>query len=451
MDTRIKKPRILIVFAKRGTATSTRFGGFVTRIKNAGGFEYADVVDCVALEDLVFRIYSTKKARVLDINSTIDVSTYDFVYFKSWQSLPAEAASLAFYLEGMGIPYTDTQVRHEFTLKTTNNMALWAHGIAVPPSIWGSRTALSSYIKTKKLTYPLIAKAVDGEKGRDNYLARTKLELVGILYTADKPMIIQDFIPNDGDYRIGVYGSRARWSIYRKSGGKSHLNNTSAGGTAVHMAVSELPDGVASIAERAAAACDLEISGVDVVVDNRDGSLYVFEANQGSQIVTGAFIESNMKAFDRGMKSLVSNRNKAHRKTRKQVVGRHVNVEIKHDEQTIPIHAKIDTGAYQSAVDAENIEITATGELKYAIRDPSSGLLSVFTTSDFGYVTIKTSVGHFEKRYVVPMELMVNGRAYKTRVTLAKRKQQKFQMLLGRTLISGNFLVDVEYSSRLGE
>lgn len=446
----LQRPKILIIFAKRAAETSTRFGGFARRIKKNGGFAYADV-DHVALEDLLFHIIDHETADVYDESRNIHLKDYDFVYFKSWQSMPALAASAALYLEGMGIAYADVQARHEFRVKTTNQMAMWASGVSVPETIWGSKQVLLRYAKGDVI-YPLIIKAVDGEKGNDNHLARTSEEATAILEDSQHDMVIQEFIPNDGDYRIGVYGHGARWAIYRKSGGVSHLNNTSAGGTAILLDINDVSSEIKQLAEAAADACDLAISGVDVVAHAKTGKLYVFEANQGSQIVTGAYSDTNMAAFSEGMHELVARRRKPVASQRKAVIGRRVSVAVDGAESPMHFVAKVDTGAYRSAIDATNIElhIDDAGEkyLTYTLQSRHSDEASQrFTTYDFGKTGVQSSLGDTEMRYVVPMTFTILGKTYSTRVTLANRSKQKCQVLIGRTLLAGNFLVNVEYST----
>lgn len=446
----IKRPKLLIIFAKRGTDTSTRFGGFVTRIKKQGGFDYADV-DYVALEDLRFHILNEKVANVYDPTTNVHLKNYDFVYFKSWQSLPTLAASAALYLEAMGIAYADHQARHEFRTKTANQMAMWAKHIAVPATAWGSLPVLLQYVQEATTEFPLIIKAAYSEKGKDNFLAKNRQEAVSILEKTnqDIDMMIQEFIPNDGDYRIGVYGHQARWALYRRSGGASHLNNTSAGGTAVQIDIDEVNDEIKRIAEAAAAACDLAISGVDVVQDKNTGQLYIFEANQGSQIVTGAFRDTNMAAFDAGMKAMVMRRQANITPQQKTIIGRRVMVSI---EGAVSMLAKVDTGAYRSAVDATDISVQTdeagreylayTVQSRYGDNTPHR-----IKTYDYGRTEVRSSLGDIEMRYVVPLSLTISGQQYHTQVTLANRASQKCQMLIGRTLLAGNFLVNVEYSS----
>lgn len=63
-------------------------------------------------------------------------------------------------------------------------------------------------------------------------------------------MLVQKFIRNNGDWRIGVYGHVARWAIYRQNSGASHLNNTSAGGVATNISINKVPLKVRQLAEK---------------------------------------------------------------------------------------------------------------------------------------------------------------------------------------------------------
>jgi glutathione synthase/RimK-type ligase-like ATP-grasp enzyme len=447
----VRKTRILMVFAKDAGVKSTRYGGFVQRVINNGGFKYAKV-DYVALENLVFHIKNANEASVSDPVSGVNLSDYDFVYFKSWQSMPELAAAAAHYLEGMGIPYADHQVRHEYIAKTTNYMAMWAKGVSVPETIWGSDKQLRTYLElTEASRYPLIIKSVHGQKGKDNYLVTSKEEALSLIDNSSVSMLLQQFIPNGGDYRIGVYGAKARWGIYRTSGGNSHLNNVSTGGTATEINMKTLDPAIAKLAEMAAQAVDLSISGVDVVEDANTHELYVFEANQGSQIVTGAFTESNMKAFDMGIKALVGRRHKTknHSSKRLKTIGRITPITVKVNDASIVMRAKIDTGAYQSALHAVDITTGTNDEgkeyVQYTVQDENDTNNSqTITTYSFGRATIKSSNGHLDDRFVVPITVEIGGEEYTTRVTLANRTEQKSPMLIGRQLLRGNFIVNPE-------
>ena len=450
----IKKPRILIVFAKRGTETSTRFAGFVKRIQKNGGFKYA-TVDYVALEDLLFRTMDDGRAKVHDPIRKINLAHYSFVYFKSWQSMPTLAASAAFYLEGMGIPFADAQVLHNRPGKAANQMVRWAKGVSVPATIWGSKEVLSHFLKTRKVQMPLIVKADVGQKGKDNFLVATRREARKIIEESDKDFILQAFVPNNGDYRIGVYGHKARWAIYRKSGGNSHLNNTSAGGEAQLLNVATLDPAITKLAEAAAAASDLAIGGVDIVQDKETGKLYVFEANQGSQIVTGAFSDTNMTAFDQGIKAMIVQRDAMRRTMRPRVIGRNVRVTIE-DDSALVFKAKVDTGAFRSALHAEAIERGRDKDgkefVQYTLTSASDPAIKrIFKTYDFSRALIKSSNGGKEMRYLVSINVAIHGVNYSMEVTLTNRMTQKHPLLIGRRLLAGNFIVNPALSEGRNE
>lgn len=441
----MKKPKVLIIFAKSGTETSTRYGGFVKRIKKNGGFKYADV-DYVALEDLLFRTMDDGRAKVHDPIRKINLAHYSFVYFKSWQSMPTLAASAGFYLQGMGIPFADEQVLHNRPGKAANQMVRWASGVSVPATIWGSKKVLSHFLKTRKVQMPLVVKADVGQKGNDNFLVQTRREARRIIEESDKDFVLQAFVPNDGDYRIGVYGHKARWAIYRKSGGKSHLNNTSAGGEAQLLDITKLDPAVTKLAEKAAAASDLAVAGVDVVQDKETGKLYVFEANQGSQIVTGAFSDTNMTAFDEGLRAMVAKRDTVRRTMRPRMIGRNVHVMVENDSQLV-FRAKVDTGAFRSALHAEAIERGRDNDGKEFVEytltsasDPS--VKRTFRAYDFSRALIKSSNGSKEMRYLVTINVTIRGVDYSMEVTLTNRMTQKHPLLIGRRLLVGNFIVN---------
>lgn len=440
------KPQLLIIFARTGTATSTRFGGFVNRIKRYGGFEYADV-DYVALEDLVFHIKDGNQAHVYDPVRNISLSNYDFAYFKSWQSMPDLAAAAAFYLEALGIPYADRQVRHLYVGKGVNYMQMWANKLRVPQTWWGSSRALLSDLPGD---YPFIVKRVDAEKGKDNFLVKSEAEVREILTGSTKSWVLQSFIPNDGDYRIGVYGGKARWALLREGNEGSHLNNTSVGAKATLLDIQKVSPKIKRLAELASISCELEITGVDIVKDSTTGDLYVLEANQGSQIITGAFVESNIAAFDAGMKEMIERAHVHARSRDLPIIGHTQTVEVETETGMVSITARVDTGARTSSLHAENIRVAKDAEgrhyLSYDITDSRDESVHTMRSYSYGKKRIRSSFGEVQERYYVQVHLLIKGVQYETRITLSNRKTQSYRMLIGRRLLRGNFIVNAAMS-----
>lgn len=115
----------------------------------------------------------------------------------------------------------------------------------------------------------------------------------------------------------------------------------------------------------------------------------------------------------------------------------------------IDIPAKTDTGAYRSAVHADNI-IESEDCLTFDILGghPVCGSMSHrIVAKEFKKVWIANSFGHREERYEVKLKVKLGPKLFFARFTLADRSKKIYPILLGRKLINGRFLVDSDESS----
>lgn len=108
---------------------------------------------------------------------------------------------------------------------------------------------------------------------------------------------------------------------------------------------------------------------------------------------------------------------------------------------------KIDTGAYTSAIHCHNIELRQKNGkelLVFTLLDPSHSQFKQqeFTTEKFSEKRIKNSFGHSEKRYVFLTDIRLFGRKYPIELSLSKRGEMKFPILIGRRFLMGKFIVD---------
>lgn len=163
----------------------------------------------------------------------------------------------------------------------------WENDLPVPNTAYGDTNFLQDALQLFGGT--AVLKATHGAKGRDNYLVHSADELSSIL--SDKnpyDFILQNFIPNDGDYRVVTIDYEPQLAIYRSASGNDHRNNTSLGATAtIHEITPELAD----IASRAAEANGIRLAGVDIITDKNTGANYVLEINRCPQLVTGSFLD----------------------------------------------------------------------------------------------------------------------------------------------------------------
>jgi glutathione synthase/RimK-type ligase-like ATP-grasp enzyme len=451
-DTTPDMHKVVIVFAINRGELSTQFGGFAKRLQNAGHLKNCEITT-VALEDIIFDIANGKHTHTL-VNGTDPFAQADFVYFKSWEKYQEVAGALAVSLKARGIPFVDRFVEGVGFSKLPMMMRFWSNSIPIPHTIYGMNLDILAI--EKYIGYPMVVKAVHGQKGRDNYLVSSQNELEEISTKVDiKNFIIQEYIPNEGDYRIWVYGSKVRGGLFRKSSSEGHVHNTSQGATAQLLQVSDIASELSEIAIKSAQASHLAISGVDIMQNSKTGDYYVLEANQGSQVVTGAFVAEKMQAFDEGLSELLEKRflRKKTSVARLDMVGRHVAVDFP-DWNITGMIGKVDTGAYQAALHAEDIvedeqnhtltfKVAGFENKEHSVVEPQ-----VVSVTDYSFAEVRNTSGVLERRYLVPVRFSIKGRIFRSKVTLTNRGTMKYPLLIGRRTLRGRFLVNSELSKR---
>ena len=111
------------------------------------------------------------------------------------------------------------------------------------------------------------------------------------------------------------------------------------------------------------------------------------------------------------------------------------------------IKAKIDTGARTSCLHAFYVEPFERDGAQWVHFDihPIQGDTNEVIRCEAPVLDqrrIRDSGGHEELRYVIETTISIGGDRFKAEVTLTDRDSMKFRVLLGRTAIRGNYLVD---------
>ena len=129
----------------------------------------------------------------------------------------------------------------------------------------------------------------------------------------------------------------------------------------------------------------------------------------------------------------------------KQIIGMTDVVDFP-DLELFDVKAKIDTGAYTSALHCKDVRLVKSGlrtTLSFSLIGQTGEVSKKYYSADFNQRLIKNSFGIAEKRYVIKTRLKLFGRIIKTEFTLADRERMKNPVLLGRKLLRNRFIVDV--------
>jgi hypothetical protein len=107
--------------------------------------------------------------------------------------------------------------------------------------------------------------------------------------------------------------------------------------------------------------------------------------------------------------------------------------------------AKVDTGARTSALHVDGIELLPRGRIRFDVvvhRTKRDRHVHV-RTKIVRRARVKSSNGQFERRYFVKTTLVLGPVEKEIEISLVDRGRMAHRMLLGRTALQGDFIVDV--------
>jgi glutathione synthase/RimK-type ligase-like ATP-grasp enzyme len=373
-----------------------------------------------------------------------DLSDFDLVVFRRVGGDMERAISVAHYLHSKKLPFIDEYLLTEGKGKLAGSFLRAAHNIPTPKTFYASPDIFKAiFANDPVFDYPFILKADDGRKGHDNYLINSYEELCEQLDVDDKKeMVAQEYIENDGDLRVLVLAGKVRLAILRKAKPGSHLNNTSADGSAELFSVNKLQPRMIKDCEAAVRLEKLQVAGVDLILDKLTGRHYILEVNRAPQLATGAFVNEKMEQYARMLSEIsVKSKIASGRKKGVQYIGRAEYIDfpelgIKH------VSAKVDTGADSSSVHTDDLTENKTG-----LGAKILGAQMHFKPSQYSTIRVENSFGHRENRYKVKLAVRIKGRTIRGTFTLSQRADKTYQVLLGRRILAGKFLVDVKAGS----
>jgi hypothetical protein len=118
--------------------------------------------------------------------------------------------------------------------------------------------------------------------------------------------------------------------------------------------------------------------------------------------------------------------------------------------------AKIDTGAFSSAIHCENIQIIWENNkpvLTFTLPEefyPGNKTLT-HRFSEYKQKKIKNSFGEAEERYIIRTKIHLGHKTIWADFSLSDRKSMRYPILIGRKAIKGKFIIDVKQAHLNGQ
>lgn len=225
-----------------------------------------------------------------------DVNEYDVLFFRTTGKHWEEVDLIINSIKREDMVVVDPLVRFgkpSYACKAWQMLKLKEAGIDVPKSVYGSLWYLYEKMKGDHedcpYEWPVIIKGSGGDRGTRVFKANDLKELEKLVRDLRKTeteegkrYMLQEYIENDGDYRVLVLGEKVLGVMKRSRQSKDEFrNNYSAGG---RVEVADLPEDVKKLAVEAAKVCGLSVAGVDVAFRDFDVKKpVIWEVNKGPQ------------------------------------------------------------------------------------------------------------------------------------------------------------------------
>lgn len=206
------------------------------------------------------------------------------MYIKRAGKYQSIATLIARFLEKRGIPFVDTyHVYGSINGKLAQTFVLSENNLPVPKTYFSPVYDREKLLRAAQfLGFPIVAKKILSSRGRGIFLIKTEDELLFLLNSSDhSKLVLQEYIPNESDFRIFITGTIVGALEERvRQNKKDFRNNASLGGKEIYSDPTKIPVALKEMALAAAHVLHIEVAGVDIVVSSENKKMYLFEVNR---------------------------------------------------------------------------------------------------------------------------------------------------------------------------
>jgi hypothetical protein len=106
------------------------------------------------------------------------------------------------------------------------------------------------------------------------------------------------------------------------------------------------------------------------------------------------------------------------------------------------LDARVDTGARTSALHVEELVELGDGRVRFTLERASRGRSRAIETVVARRARVRSTSGKVESRVFVNARIVLGAAEYRVEIGLVDRRHMQNAMLIGRSALSGRFLVD---------
>lgn len=235
--------------------------------------------------DLSLRTGKDNKSTVVRAKG-VDIKEFDLVFVRSVGKYHEEMTILADYCKTQGVKLLERALQQgnvDRDHKSYEALRLLGAGLGYPKSYFSSPKKILSYLQRED-RWPIVIKDTGGKLGRAAYFVRD-FEIAKEIFKGrvKKNYVVQEYIENDGEYRVWVIGGKILGAMHRPM----RIGEFEMVGVVGKSKPVELDKDMKELALKAVEALDVDAAGIDMVRDKKSGKPYILEVNRAA--VFGTF------------------------------------------------------------------------------------------------------------------------------------------------------------------
>jgi len=213
------------------------------------------------------------------------LSDFSLFYFRAVGEATEWANLLVAYAKSKQIPFVDEYLGiwgPARRLKSFSGIILAENRVAYPQTSLVSRED-RLFEEVKNFSFPLILKVSKGGRhGIGTLLVKDEQMLARVIKgrIERSSFLLQEYLPNDGDYRLFLVGYQVLGGFKRQKKEEKLVLNRSAGTSAN---LEKIPSQIINLAQKAASVLKVEVAAIDLVINQKTGQPVIIEVNEAPE------------------------------------------------------------------------------------------------------------------------------------------------------------------------